>query len=73
MLMIFSGQPSLECFFLLSVAINFIFVSVCIEKKGTTDRVHGFAYLTEDNYNVKFVYDNGKYSVKVTWKAPIGK
>ncbi|CAB4035010.1 Hypothetical predicted protein, partial [Paramuricea clavata] len=41
------------------------------ERNKLVDTVHGFLPLPDEDYNVQFIKDSGKYWVKVSWEAPL--
>lgn len=44
----------------------------CAGNSEIVDNVQGLAQLTKDDYNVQFIYEDGKHFVKIKWKAPTG-
>jgi hypothetical protein len=42
------------------------------ERNKLVDTVHGFLQLPDEDYNVQFIKDSGKYWVEVSWEAPLG-
>lgn len=68
----FSASPFKLLIPLKYLCIHTFLALDCPKSGKIVDKVHGFAQLTENNYSVHFIYDNGKHFVKIRWEAPTG-